>query len=100
MLVINEIETPSRNIIRDETEHLLLSFCTLCSLLKGKKLSIQNIFVIVLQEERLRNILKELLCLDSNYEMVKVFMNYEPLIAASKYVTKYLNSQPNLPKLD
>lgn len=97
---IGDVETPSRNMIRDETEHLLLSFCTLCSLLKGKKLSIQNIFVIVLQEERLRNILKELLCLDNNYELVKIFVSYEPLIAASKYVTKFLNTQPNLPKID
>lgn len=95
----NEPEIPSQNIIRDETEHLLLSFCTLCSLIKGKKLSMQNIFIIVLHEERFRNILKELLCIDNNYEVIKLFIAYEPLIAVSKYVTKYLNTQTNFDKL-
>lgn len=96
MLIINQAEPPSRNMIRDETEHLLLSFCTLCSLIKGKKLSLQNIFLIVLQEERLRNILKELLCIDTNYELVKLFVNYDPLISVSKYVTRFLNTNTDL----
>lgn len=96
MLIINQIEPPSRNMIQDETEHLLLSFCTLCSLIKGKKLSLQNIFLIVLQEERLRNILKELLCIDTNYELVKLFVSYDPLISVSKYVTRFLNTNVNL----
>ena len=93
MQLNSDTETPSSNIMKNETEHLLLSFCTLCSLLKGKKLSMQNVFVIVLQEERLRNILKELLCVDTTYEIVKMFISYEPLIPVSKYVTKYLNTQ-------
>ena len=96
MLIINQAEPPSRNMIQDETEHLLLSFCTLCSLIKGKKLSLQNIFLIVLQEERLRNILKELLCIDTNYELVKLFVNYDPLISVSKYVTRFLNTNTDL----
>ena len=93
MQLINYIETPASNIMKHETEHLLLSFCTLCSLIKGKKLSMQNVFVLVLQEERLRNVLKELLCVDTTYEVVKLFVNYEPLIPVSKYVTKYLNTR-------
>ena len=96
MLILNQAEQPSKNIIQDETEHLLLSFCTLCSLIKNKKLSIQNIFLIVLQEERLRNILKELLCIDTNYELVLLFIKYDPLISVSKYVTRFLNVNTNL----
>jgi len=96
MQLNNDLETPSSNIMKHEMEHLLLSFCTLCSLLKGKKLSMQNVFVIVLQEERLRNILKELLCIDTTYEIVKMFIRYEPLIPVSKYVTKYLNTQSRI----
>ena len=96
MQLNNDLETPSSNIMKHEMEHLLLSFCTLCSLLKGKKLSMQNVFVLVLQEERLRNILKELLCVDTTYEIVKMFISYEPLIPVSKYVTKYLNTQSRI----
>jgi hypothetical protein len=96
MLNFDVVEQPSHNIVKEETEHLLLSFCTLCTLLKGKKLSIQNVFILVLQEERLRNILKELLSVDTNFEVVKLFINYDPLISVSKYVTKFLNSNSSL----
>ena len=61
MLTPASQKAPSSTLIKDETEHLLLCFCTFCSSLKGKKLSLQNIFILVLQEEKLRNILKELL---------------------------------------
>ncbi len=96
MLNLTVTELPSHNIIQNETEHLLLSFCTFCTLLKGKKLSFQNVFLLVLQDERLRSLLKELLSLESNYEVVRIFLDYDPLITTSKYVTKYLNSNSNI----
>tara|TARA_R110000796_G_scaffold102245_1_gene211175 strand:+ start:193 stop:483 length:291 start_codon:yes stop_codon:yes gene_type:complete len=88
--------SPSKSIIDIETEHLLLCFCTYCTLLKGKKLSLQNVFVLVLKEERLRNILKDLLSVNQNFELVKCFLQFEPSIAQSKYITKYLNANKNL----
>lgn len=96
MLKLTISDLPSHNIIQSESEHLLLSFCTFCTLLKGKKLSFQNVFLLVLQDSRLRSLLKELLSLESNYEVVKLFLDYDPLIATSKYVTKYLNANSNL----
>lgn len=95
MLKLTISDLPSHNIIQSESEHLLLSFCTFCTLLKGKKLSFQNVFLLVLQDSRLRSLLKELLSLESNYEVVKLFLDYDPLIATSKYVTKYLNANSN-----
>lgn len=96
MLNLDVAELPSQNLVRSETEHLLLSFCTFCTLLKGKKLSLQNVFLLVLQDTKLRDILKELLSIESNYEVVKLFVEYDPLITTSKYVTKFLNTKPNL----
>ena len=83
---------PSQDIIDRESEHILLSFCTFCTLLKGKKLSFQNVFILTLQDEKLRNILKDLLGVDSSYEMVKIFLAYDPTITKSKYITKYINN--------
>lgn len=83
--------TPYQNIIDRESEHILLSFCTFCSLLKGKKLSFQNVFLLVLQESKIKELLKELLGIDSDYEVVKIFLDYDPTITKSKYITKYLN---------
>lgn len=84
---------PSADLIEEESHHLFLCFCTFVMNLKGKKLSIQNVFIQTLQNERLRNIMKGVLNLDTDYEMVKVFLDFDPMIAKSKYVTKYLNSK-------
>jgi hypothetical protein len=80
---------PSLDIIEEETNHLFLCFCTFVNNLKGKKLSIQNVFVTTLQDEKLKIILKTILSLDSDQELVKVFLEYDPTIAKSKYVTKW-----------
>lgn len=89
-------QSPANSIVELESEHLLLCFCTYCTLLKGKKLSLQNIFVLVLKEVRLRRILMSLLSIDNNYELVKVFLQFEPSIAQSKYITKYLNANKSI----
>lgn len=84
---------PSQDIIDRESEHILLSFCTFCTLLKGKKLSLQNVFILVLQDEKLKKVLGELLGVDSTYEIVKIFLEHDPTITKSKYITKWLNSR-------
>tara|TARA_R100001244_G_scaffold120427_1_gene90025 strand:+ start:226 stop:525 length:300 start_codon:yes stop_codon:yes gene_type:complete len=97
MLPISNISpNPSKALIKEETEHLLLCFCTFCSLLKGKKLSLQNIFILVLQEKKLRNILKDLLTIETNFDVVKLFIDFEPSITKSKYITKFLNANSNI----
>jgi hypothetical protein len=84
---------PSYNLIEEESNHLFLCYCTFVMILKGKKLSIQNVFIQTLQSEKLKNIFKEILNLDTDFELVKVFLDFDPTIAKSKYVTKWLNSQ-------
>lgn len=84
---------PSTNLIEEETTHLFLCFCTFVMNLKGKKLSIQNVFVQTLSSEKLKGIMKDILNIDTDYELVKVFLDFDPTIAKSKYVTKFLNSK-------
>tara|TARA_R110000824_G_scaffold34014_1_gene108644 strand:+ start:1329 stop:1625 length:297 start_codon:yes stop_codon:yes gene_type:complete len=96
MLISNISPNPSKAVIKNESEHLLLCFCTFCSLLKGKKLSLQNIFILVLQEKKLRDILKELLTIETNFDVVKLFIDFEPSITKSKYITKFLNANSNI----
>lgn len=83
---------PSSAIIEDETNHLFLCYCSFVNHLKGKKLSIQNVFVTTLQEEKLKNIFKTILSLDSDQELVKVFTEYDNTICKSKYVTKWVRN--------
>ena len=63
---------------------------------KGKKLSLQNIFILVLQEEKIRNVLKDLLTIETNFDVVKLFIDFEPSITKSKYITKFLNSHSDI----
>jgi hypothetical protein len=83
---------PSSEIIEEETNHLFLCFCTFVNTLKGKKLSVQNVFVETLKDEKLKNIFKMILSLETDQELVKEFLNFDPSIAKSKFVTKYINS--------
>jgi hypothetical protein len=81
---------PSNSLIEEEQNHLFLCYCTFVNNIKGKKLSIQNVFVTTLQEEKLKNIFKMILSLDSDQELVKVFLDFDAGIAKSKYVTGYV----------
>jgi len=90
------VPSPSGDITKRELEHFILCFCTFCCLLKGKRLSIQNIFVIVLKEEKMKKVLKTLLTVDNDFELVKMFIEFEPQIAESKYITKYLNQNKKI----
>jgi hypothetical protein len=80
------------NIEEEESNHLFLCYCTFVMNLKGKKLSIQNVFIQTLQSEKLKNIFKEILNLDTDFELVKVFLDFDPTIAKSKYVTRFLRT--------
>lgn len=84
---------PSNDIVNKELDHLFLCFCTFVMNLKGKKLSVQNVFVQTLQDEKLKNVMKTMMSLDSDYELVRVFLDFDPAISRSKYITKYLNTQ-------
>ena len=83
---------PSNDIVNKELDHLFLCFCTFVMNLKGKKLSVQNVFVQTLQDEKLKNVMKTMLSLDNDYELVKVFLDFDNSIRRSKYITKYLNN--------
>jgi len=84
---------PANSLIETEQLHLFMCYCTFVMNLHGKKVSIQNVFVITLQNDKMRSLLKDLLSLDSDFEVVKIFLNFDPALVRSKYVTKYLNSK-------
>lgn len=88
---------PFCSISEMEIEHILLSFCTLCTILAGKKLSFQNVFLLILKDNKYRDIFKELSDIDSDYEIVKLFIDYDNSITKSKYVTRHLNLQSKRP---
>lgn len=84
---------PSHHIIESESNHLFECYCTFVNTLKGKKLSVQNVFVATLDDIKLQNILKMILNLETDQELVRVFINYDPGVSTSKHVTRAINSK-------
>lgn len=78
---------------RDEQEHNFLCFCSLICILNSKKLNLPNIFLMVIKNPIYKAVLSQILCIDNDFELFKYFIIYEPSLAKSKYVSKFLNSK-------
>lgn len=78
---------------KQETHHNFLSFCSFLCLLIGKKLNLPNIFLLILKNNNYKSILKTLVSVDSDYELFKMFIEYDPTLSKSKYISKFLNSR-------
>jgi len=87
---------PSTDLIDSESTHLFLCFCTFVMNLKGKKMSIQNVFVQTLQDAKLKNVMKTILNLENDYELVKTFLDFDPSISKSKFVTRWCRGNKNV----
>lgn len=81
------------SIEKRETEHNFLCFCSLMCMLSGKKLNLPNVFLLVLKHPKYKQILKSLVSIDTDFELFKLFIEYEPSLSKSKYISKFLNSR-------
>lgn len=86
------IAPPYTSLIENEQTHLFMCYCTFIMNINGKKMSVQNVFVYTLQHEKMKSLLKDILSIDTDYEVVKIFLEFDPSLVKSKYVTKYLNN--------
>jgi hypothetical protein len=74
-----------------ELSDAFLAFCTFVSLTSGKKTNLANIFLRLLQNKHLRCIFKKQMEIDSDYDVVSIFLQFDPSLHKSKYIKKYLN---------
>jgi hypothetical protein len=86
-------KNPAQNIETDEFNHAFLSFCTFVSLLNGKKMNFPTVFLKILDNKRIRDIYIEVIGEDNEFGAISRFIETEPSITKSKYVTKYLNKR-------
>ena len=77
---------------KNELNHNFLCFCSLLCIINGKKLNLPNIFLLVLKNETYKSLMKYMLTIDNDYELLKHFIDYDYTISKSKYISKYLNS--------
>lgn len=83
---------PIESTYHREYKHGFLSFCTLVCMLKNKKLNLANIFLIMLQEPKIRTIFKNMCDIDSDYDALKKFLEYDITLHKSKYIKNFLDS--------
>jgi hypothetical protein len=88
----NNVEEPESSY-RIESTHNFLCFCSLLCLINNKKLNLPNIFLLVLNNEAYKALLKHMLTIDNDFDLFKYFIDYEGSISKSKYISKYLNSR-------
>lgn len=77
-----------------EYEHLFLSFCSYVCVIKNKKMNLPNIFLCLLREPSLRDLFKLLCDVETDYDVLKCFLDHEPTLHRSKYIRNYLQQNP------
>lgn len=80
----------------NEYTQLFLSFCSYVCVVKNKKLNLPNIFLFLLKEPQLREIFKMLCDVETDYDVLKCFLDHDPTLHRSKYIRNYLQQNPKL----
>ena len=70
--------------------HVFLTLCSFISICENRKINLANVFLLILKEEKYRKLFKRSLLVDNNFELVKLFLQHDPYLYKSKYITKYL----------
>lgn len=73
----------------------LYQLATLLTLMSGKKINFQNVFILVLTDKRFNHIAKEITGLDSDIEICKYLLEIDPCLVKSKLILQYLNGRIN-----
>jgi len=80
----------------NEYVHLFLSFCSYVCIIKNKKLNLPNIFLCLLREPELRDVFKMLVDVETDYDVLKCFLDHDPTLHRSKYIRNFLIQNPTL----
>jgi hypothetical protein len=84
-----------REIDRKETDHIFKSICSLLCIVYNKKLNLANILLLYLQKAEVRELFKTTLSLNTDFETVRTFLEFDPCLYKSKYIMKFLNNKSN-----
>jgi hypothetical protein len=83
--------TPYQDIQTAEFEKSFYSFCTFVALLHDKKMNFATVFLKILDNKALRDIFISIIEEENDFTAIKKYIQTEPSVTKSKYVTKFLN---------
>lgn len=75
-----------------DCNHKFLCLCSYISLCENKKLNLATVLMNALSNNSYKWLFLNVLALDTEYEIVKVFLRYDPLLYKSKYLTKFFKN--------
>ena len=84
------MDDPYTLLERKDIVHKFLSLCTFISICENKKLNLANVFLLILKKKKYRALFKESLIIDTDFELVRIFLQHDPYLYKSKYITKFL----------
>jgi len=84
------MDSPYTVLEKKDIIHKFLTLCSFVSICENKKLNLANVFLLVLKEKKYRDLFKDSLIIESNFELVRLFLLHEPYLYKSKYITKFL----------
>lgn len=85
-----------KTITEKEVEYYFLCFCSLMCILAEKKLNLPNVFITFLKNKNYRTLFKQMLNIESDQECIRIFINFDPNLYKSKYITKFLNKSKKI----
>ena len=83
---------PSHRVVTTEFTHSFLSICTMVCQLNNKKLNLAKIFITLLQDSTLRGIFMELTSIETEFDLLKKFLEHDQTLHKSKYIKSYITS--------
>lgn len=84
-----------KEIDRKDIDHIFKSLCSLLCILYNKKLNLANILLLYLQHQDIRDLFKSTLSINTDFETIKVFLEFDSCLHKSKYIMKFLNNKSN-----
>jgi len=84
------MDSPYTVLEKKDIVHKFLTLCSFISICENKKLNLANVFLLVLKEKRYRDLFKDALIIESNFDLVRLFLQHDPYLYKSKYITKFL----------
>lgn len=83
---------PTFRVTNEEFNHSFLSICTLICQINDKKLNLAKIFITLLKDKNLREIFKKMTSIETEFDLLKKFLEYDPTLHKSKYIKNYITS--------
>lgn len=72
-----------------DNEQNFLSLCSYVSICENKKMNFAGVLLLTLKNKNYKWLFINLLGLENEYDLVTMFLQYDPFLYKSKYITRY-----------